>query len=161
MEAIRNAKLWFIRKGYGVTYFSFSRDLTVHTAALRAQILDGATTPQQVAKTIFERTLNFREAYTLHVYEGMPDGGVGARLSKSAVMPQTFQIDQAAIEQYKKLIASLPPEIKGEWEREIARELIKLGGAKYNVEIFGKIEKTVLFDLSSKVCSLLNQLGVQ
>ncbi len=161
MEAIRNAKLWFIRKGCGVSYFSFSRDLTVHTAALRAQVLAGTTTPRQLAKTIFDRTLNFREAYVLNVYEALPEGGVGARLIRRAVMPQTFQIDQAAIEQYKKLIASLPPEIKSEWEREIARELIRLGGANYNVEIFGRIEKTVLFDLSSKVCTLLNQLGVQ
>ena len=142
---VRDAKLWLVRKGIGVTYLSFSRDLTVHTAALRKLILKGTTTPEEFATTIFKRVINFEEAST-------NEWGY--------VRPHRLDIDRHAIKEYKALIVSLPVDVRSKWDNAIAQRLIDLGRADYTVEIFGKTEKAPFIQLSFEVSKLLNELGL-
>ena len=142
---VRNAKLWLVRKGIGSTYFSFSRDLTVHTAALRELIMKGKTTPEEIGKTIFNRVLNFKPASIDNI---------------GYVRPHRIDIDRQAIKEYKVLIASLPREIRAKWDEAIAQRIIGLGRTNYDLEIFGKTEKAPFIQLSFEVSKLLNELGL-
>jgi len=156
---VRGAKLWLIKKGIGESYFSFSRDLTVHTAALRKLILQDKTTPEELGTTIFHRAINFQPAVALNLEDTNPKRET-SNTSKT-IRPHSMNVDKQAIKEYKALIASLPADIRKKWDEAVAQKLIDLGKAFYELEIFGQKVNAPLIELSFEVSKLLNELGLR
>jgi len=113
--------------------------------AMKALIMLEIMTPELLAQMIFRRALNFKPAHT----------------ATGKVVPQKFEIDEKAIRECKQLLSSLPDEIRKQWEPAIAKKLIELGTARYDIAVSDRIENTTLSELSFLVSKLLNQIGLQ